>query len=227
MAESWATLTSYRLHDLLMFSVDTYYRLFELVNRRWWPAPLVGGLLAAALLATAYRRRAARLCGGLLALALVAVALLYFHEGFAAIHWLGPWWLGAFLLQAAICLITVARVQQGFEADGARRVMGLLLMTAATAWPLWALAVRPTAWQAEVVGLAPDPTVLLALGWLLCIQLPRPVAAALLVLPLVWCLFSGATLWAMQQPHALALPIAGLAGLAGLTATGVVWRAQR
>ncbi len=221
MAESWATLTSYRLHDLLMFSAETYYRLFELVNRRWWPAPLVGGLLAVVMLAATYWRRAAPVSAALLALCFAAVALLYFRDGFAAIHWLGPGWLWAFMLQAGACAVAATLLQQRFATQGARRVWGLALMLAAAAWPLWSLALRRTAWQAEVVGLAPDPTVLLALGWLLCVQLPRRVAAALLVLPLAWCLFSGATLWAMQQPQALVLP------LAGLVVAGVVLRTRR
>ena len=59
MAESWATLLSYRLHDLLMFSADTYFRLFEIVNRRTWPAPLVGELIAIVVLMVATRQPAA------------------------------------------------------------------------------------------------------------------------------------------------------------------------
>jgi hypothetical protein len=221
IADSWATLSSYRLHDLLMFSADTYYRLFELVNRRAWPAPLIGGVLAVALLAAAITRRAARLGSALLALAFAAVALLYVRDGFAAIHWLGPWWLLGFLLQAAVGLVVVVALPHGFKAEGAPRALGLAVMTAGVAWPLGSLALRPSAWQAEVAGLAPDATALLALGWWLCLQPPRRVAALLLPLPLAWCLFSGATLWAMQQPHALALPLAGL-----LTSL-VLWRARR
>jgi hypothetical protein len=210
MADSWATLTSYRLHDLLMFSAETYYRLFELVNRRWWPAPVGGGLLAVGLLLAAYVRRFARVSAGLLALAWAGVALLYFREGFAAIHWLGLWWLWAFLLQAVAGLFLTAKTRLSFDAQGATRVLGLAMMLAAAAWPLLALSLQRTAWRAEVLGLAPDATVLLTLGWLLCVQLPRRAAAVLLPVPMAWCLFSGATLWAMLQPHAMVLPLAGL-----------------
>jgi hypothetical protein len=221
MAESWATLTSYRLHDLLMFSAETYYRLFELVNRRWWPAPLGGGLLAVGLWMVASARRAARVTAGLLALAWAGVALLYFRDGFAAIHWLGPWWLWAFLLQAVAGLLVTAKTRLGFDAQGATRALGLALMLAAVAWPLLALSLQRTAWRAEVLGLAPDATVLLSLGWLLCVAPPRYVAAALLPVPVAWCLFSGTTLWAMQQPHAWFLP------LAAVLASSALLRRQR
>ena len=215
MAESWATLASYRLHDLLMFSADTYFRLFELVNRQWWPVALAGAVLALAVLAAALRCQAPRAAVALLAPAWASVALLYLTDGFTAIHWLGPWWAVAFLLQAMLWLAWLAAARPACAAHGPMRVAGLLLMGAATAWPALSLALQRPLWQAEVVGLAPDPTVLLSLGLLLTLQ-PARLGALLLVLPLAWCLFSGATLWALAQPHAMVLPLAGAAALARL-----------
>jgi hypothetical protein len=210
MAESWATLASYRLHDLLMFSADTYFRLFELVNRQWWPVALAGALLPLAVLVATLRSQVPRAAVALLAPAWVSVALLYLADGLAGIHWLGPWWAGAFLLQAAAWLAWLAAVRPACAARGPRRVAGLLLVGAATAWPALSWALQRPLWQAEVVGLAPDPTVLLSLGLLLTLQ-PTRRGALLLGLPLAWCLFSGATLWALAQPHALVLPLAGAA----------------
>lgn len=210
MAESWATLASYRLHDLLMFSADTYFRLFELVNRQWWPVALAGAVLPLVVLAAALRRQAPRAAVALLAPAWSSVALLYLADGFAGIHWLGRWWAGAFLLQAVLWLAWLVVARPACAAHGTMRVAGLLWMGVATAWPALSLALQRPLWQAEVVGLAPDPTVLLSLGLLLTLQ-PARLGALLLVLPLAWCLFSGATLWALAQPHALVLPLAGVA----------------
>lgn len=219
MQESWVTLASYRLHDLLMFSAETYFRLIEVINRQWWPAPLVGALLAWVVLVAAFRRKVPRLAPILLALAWVAVALLYFREGFEGIHWLGHWWMGVFSLQALAWLAWAVAVRPAYAGGGMRRRLGLGLLGAAAAWPFVAVALERPIWQVEIVGFAPDPTVLMSLGLLLALQPSRRWALGLSVVPLGWCVFSSATLWTMAQPHALVLPLAGAAtacALAGL-----------
>lgn len=219
MGESWATLASYRLHDLLMFSAETYFRLFEVINRQWWPAPAVGALVAWVVFAAALGRRVPRHASVLLALAWVAVALLYFREGFAGIHWLGNWWMAGFSLQALAWLAWAVAVRPTYACGGMQRRLGLGLLGTAAAWPFVAIALERPIWQIEIVGFAPDPTVLMSLGLLSTLQPSRRWALGLSVVPLGWCVFSGATLWTMAQPHALVLPLAGAAtacALAGL-----------
>jgi len=211
MAESWATLTSYRLHDLLMFSADVYFRLFETVNRQWWPAPLVGVGLAWVVWVATWQRKVMFVVPVLMAGAWAAVALLYFRDGFSDIHWLGPWWMGAFMLQSLLWLVWCATAHSVIAQDGPVRSAGLLLLMVVSVWPLLSVAMQRPIWQAEVAGLAPDATVLLSLGLLLALKPTRRWAAALLILPLAWCGFSGATLWAMTEPLALALPLVGVA----------------
>lgn len=208
MTESWATLASYSLHDLLMFSADTYFRLFEATNREWWPAPLLGAALACGAWVAAWQRRAVPALPVVLAGAWATVALLYFRDGFAAIHWLGTGWMSAFLLQSVLWLVWAATARPGCAPAGPWRTAGLLMMLAAAAWPLLALNSQHP-WQAQVVGLAPDPTLLLSLGLLLSMRPARRWVAALVPVPLAWCAFSGATSWAMAEPLALALPLAG------------------
>ena len=222
MAESWATLLSYRLHDLLMFSADTYFRYFEIVNRRTWPALLVGTWIALMVLVMAARPTASvaaarwtlRVMTVVPAGASATVAWFYFRGGFADIHWLGTAWSLAFLAHALVWLACFSRwALLASLAAGRQRAWRWALLLAAAAWPALApLSQRPL-WQAEVLGLAPDATVLLSLGVLMCVHLPRQCAAALLLVPLAWCVFSGATLWAMQQPQALVLPLAGTVAL--------------
>jgi hypothetical protein len=219
MGESWATLASYRLHDLLMFSAETYFRLFEVINRQWWPAPVVGAMVAWVVFAAALGRQVPRHASVLLALAWVAVALLYFREGFAGIHWLGNWWMAGFSLQALAWLAWAVAVRPTYACGGMQRRLGLGLLGAAAAWPFVAIALERPIWQLEIVGFAPDPTVLMSLGLLSTLQPSRRWALGLSIVPLGWCVFSGATLWTMAQPHALVLPLAGAAtacALAGL-----------
>ncbi|MEM9591450.1 MAG: DUF6064 family protein, partial [Pseudomonadota bacterium] len=64
------------------------------------------------------------------------------------------------------------------------------------------------AWSGvELFGLAPDPTVVGTLGVLLAADRIR---WELLVIPVLWCAISGATLWIMESPEALLMPLAGL-----------------
>ena len=78
---------------------------------------------------------------------------------------------------------------------------------------LFALAVHPLIgpltgrpWlQIELFGVAPDPTAIATLGVLVAASRPH---WELLVIPLIWCAISGATLWTMQSPDALVVPVA-------------------
>jgi hypothetical protein len=65
--------------------------------------------------------------------------------------------------------------------------------------------------QAEVFGMAPDPTALATLGVLLLAGV-RP-AWGLFPIPAAWCLISGATLWAMEAPGFAIVPLAALLAL--------------
>ena len=72
--------------------------------------------------------------------------------------------------------------------------------------------------QIEMFGVAPDPTAVATLGMLLV-----PAGRTrweVVVLPLLWCAVSGATLWAMQAPDAWVMPTAAvLAVLLGVRKT--------
>src|SRR2546426_10978908 len=64
--------------------------------------------------------------------------------------------------------------------------------------------------QAEIFGIAPDPTVVATLGVLMAADRTH---WELLVVPLLWCAISGGTLWAMQSSDALLAPAAALLAL--------------
>jgi hypothetical protein len=211
MPSEWWT---YSLSDFLLFSSRTYYRLFELQNAALWPAQiagLFGGAAAAALL-----RRGGRARSGIAAVLLAAawgwVAWGYFHGRYAAINLVADGYAAAFALQAALLLLAAALGTLARPARGAAGAIGLGLVACALAgWPLIApLAGRP--WrQAEVFGLAPDPTAIATLGALL---LASPRRWWLLAIPAAWCLVTGATLWTMGSPEAWLAPAAAAVALA-------------
>lgn len=220
MSEWW----TYGLADFLLFSPATYYRLFALYNHALWPVPLAA-LAAGGLLIALGRRGGSgdtRAGLALLALAWLWVAYGYLHLRYARINWAADSYAPAFVLQALLLAIVALRLQPRQPPIRGVRHVGLGMTVAAVLlMPCFApLSGRPWA-QAEIFGLAPDPTVLATLGLLLQAPLRRLHLAVLLPVPLVWCAISGATLWTMRSPVAAWLPLAAAIALAA-----AVWPAR-
>jgi hypothetical protein len=98
-------------------------------------------------------------------------------------------------------------------------VLGIALFILALAlYPMLAPLLGRGWRQAEIFGIAPDPTVLATLGLLLLAE--GPPRWGLLAAPLLWCLVSGATLWAMGSPEAWVLLPAALLALGSSAARG-------
>ena len=211
MSEWW----SYRLSDFLMFSPETYYRLFELYNAAIWPMQIAALASGAVIFALMLSRipGSGRAVSLLLALAWLFVAWAYFHQRYATINIAAPYFTLAFAGQAMLLLLIGGAVGKlTFEQrHGSVRRAGLALF-------LFELAIQPLvgpllgrSWAGvELFGIAPDPTVLATLGVLLAADRMR---FELMVIPLLWCAVTGATLWTMQSPDALLLPAAGLLAL--------------
>ena len=80
----------------------------------------------------------------------------------------------------------------------------VLLLYALIIHPLLApLTGRPWT-QAEIFGLAPDPTAVATLGILLATERPR---LPLFAIPLLWCVLTGLTLWTMESAEAPLVPV--------------------
>jgi Family of unknown function (DUF6064) len=206
---------TYRLSDILPFSPQTYYRLFELHNAAVWPAQLLAFAAGLAILALLISRPpwAGRTIALLLAATWAFVAWSYFHVRYAPLNWAAVYSAYAFAAEALLLVLSGA----------------LGRITFATPWPLaaktgsgivlFALFLQPLigplfgrSWSGvELFGIAPDPTVLATLGVLLAAERMR---WELLAIPLTWCAVTGATLWAMSSPEALLMPATGLLALA-------------
>ncbi len=193
MPEWW----TYRLEDFVMFSGRAYYRSFELYNARVWPTQLLAGAAGVAILVLLRRREPwrGRFVAALLAIAWVWVAWGYFLGHHAAINWAARYFAAAFAVQAVLLVWEgVARDRFAFGGLAGRRWL------AAAGLSVLAVAVLPAVapivgrgWgQAELFGLAPDPTAIGTLGVvLLSVSRPR---WHLLVIPTLWCLVSAGTL---------------------------------
>lgn len=148
-----------------------------------------------------------RAVAALLAALWLLVAWAYFLERYDTINWAARYFAIGFAAQAALLVWTgVIRDRLHFGARDIAAKTGLAIVVFALAvHPLVApLSGRPIT-QAEIFGLAPDPTAVATLGALLATSRTR---WHLLVIPLLWCALTGLTLWTMESPEALLVPFA-------------------
>ncbi len=216
MSEWW----TYRPEDFLMFAPRTYWRLFELHNQAAWPAPWL--LLAAGWAGWWLLRCRApplRTLALGLALAWAAVGWFFLHGRYAAVFWVmqGAAWV--FLMQALGLLALASQGPMGVTPSRPARFGGALLFgLGALGQPLLAAAAGRPWMQAEIIGLAPDPTVFATLGLLLCAApgqgARRWLYGVLWGLALAWCAVSAATLWTMGSPQGWVAAFAGAGALA-------------
>lgn len=224
MTEWW----TYRLSDLLMFSAATYRRLFEMHNASLWPLQLVTLAAGAGLVLHLLRgpsrhdARVARWACAAFGLMWIGVAWTFHIERYAPVNWSAHGFAVGFVAQGSGLLVAALcgpRWHLGL-ARGRCAVPGLsLLLLALVGQPALDLLLGRPWLQAQVFGLAPDPTVLGTLALLLLLRrsggpqrhpAPRPMPGNLWVLPLLWCLISGATLWTLGAAEAPLLPAAAL-----------------
>lgn len=203
MSEWW----TYSLSDFLMFSSRSYFRLIESYNAAIWPAhllALVAGVIVLGAIARP-RQNLQRSAALVLAAAWGWVAWAYQLERYADINTAAPYFAAAFALQALLLCWLAYRPANAAPAPK-RVALGLTGLTI-FAYPLLALARDGVTWrQAEVFGIVPDPTVIATLGVLLAWRAP----AIFWLIPVSWCLVSGATLMELKIGHAWLLPALAL-----------------
>lgn len=186
--------SSYALSDFLLFSPQTYFRQFALINEATFPVPIVIMALSLIIVALAggggWRDRAIMLGLALLC----ANAGWQFHYGsYADINWAADWFAIGFAVQAVGLLLW--SVMGKFPPHKVALLLRLLAAFVVLAYPLQAVGFgRP--WQeAEVVGISPDATMVFTL-----LVLAPAVAGwryLLLAIPVLWCVIGLLTLWTM------------------------------
>lgn len=208
MQEWW----TYRLSDFLLFSPRTYYRMIERLNESVWPAHLLTLALGCTLLALARGATIPRLrvVWTVLALLWLWTGWAFLWRRYSAINWAAVYLAPLFVLQALLLLMEgLVRSTVRNRGDGRTRTAGLALFVGAIAlYPLIAPLVGRGWEQAEVFGIEPDPTAIATLGMVLLA--PSQRSGRLMIIPVVWCLISGLTLWAMGSPEAWLPPAAAV-----------------
>jgi hypothetical protein len=196
MSEWW----TYTLSDFLMYAPRTYWRLVELYNRDFWPlhVPVLATGLAALWLAASRRRQGFRSIACGLAAVWLWVGWAFLWQRYASINWAAQYLAAAFAVQAVLLLAAAWLCSKATAPPGvAARGTGWLLATAGLLYPLLGLALGRPWVQAEVLGMAPEPTALFTLGVLLLCGQPasRTGRVFLFSIPLLCLLLGAATGW--------------------------------
>lgn len=209
MSEFW----TYGLGDLLMFSPQTYYRLFDLYNTDLWPAQIIAILLGIVILYLWHRggENSARWIAAMLAACWLWVGWAFHWQRYADINLAANYFAWAFVAEALL-LTWVVLVRNKLlinPAKGPRQRMGMgIFLFALFIHPLIGISLGRSWAQAELFGLTPDPTALATLGILLLV--PLRTFWVLAVIPLFWCLITGATLWVMGSSDFFVTPALAL-----------------
>ncbi|MCW5659111.1 MAG: hypothetical protein KIT60_15525 [Burkholderiaceae bacterium] len=218
MTEWW----TYRLDSFLLFSARTYQRLIENYNADVWPLQMVALMAGVGLLlwlGRPHSPRRDRVVFVLLAFAWWWLAWGFLHRRFAPINWSADYAALLFALQG-VALLWVALARRGMvrrrHLSPTDPIAITLIVIGVIVYPFIATILGRPWSQAEVFAVMPDPTVITTLGLLLLAEPPRRV---LLIVPVLWCLYSGAMGWGLRAGHAWVPPAVAL-----LAAVCLQWR---
>ena len=200
-------LDSYALSDYLLFSQETYFRLFELYNRDLWPVHLAALALGLALLWLMRRpdERSGRAAAAILVVMWAWVGWAFHLERYATINLAAPYFAALFGIEAL--LLTWSGVIRGklrfAESDSIAAQGRSIAAQAGFVIVAFSVLINPLIgmlagreWsQVSFFGLGPDPTAMATIGALLAGRGKSrwlPIAFAL-----AWCVVATLTAIAM------------------------------
>ena len=220
MLREW---TSYRLTDFLLFSERVYRRLFEAHNDTWWPLPVIAAVAALAGLVVVLRNDSESVVRRGLWAALGAiwafVAIAFLRARYAAISPIAALAVWAFVAQGmALALLALLRLAP--VADLRRWLGTVFVLWGVVFYPAWAWWRDGSLAAAEWFGMAPDPTAIGTIGFVLVGVGSRTAVALLLVIPIAWCAVSALTLRAMDERQMMGKTVGEPIPVATSTNTG-------
>ncbi|MBT8440331.1 MAG: hypothetical protein KJO91_11435 [Gammaproteobacteria bacterium] len=190
---------SYSLHDLLIFSPESYFRLFERANLAFWPFQLV--IIAISLLML-YLTMVRTVRGQLFILAgLVFFWLLsgwwFIDHYYTQINTIADWYLWLFTTEAVLLMIYAVfahRNRSHYSSPGdAMFGVGLGIAVYSVLIHPFLILLSDRSWRgSELIAIAPDPVAIGTIGFVLTMNASKS-RYGLLVIPVLWLLVSVAT----------------------------------
>jgi hypothetical protein len=205
--------TTYQLSDLLLFAPRVYYRVFERINEEAWPLHFLLALFGLAMLAVMARPGVARVRAIFMLLGAnwISLAWFFFARHYATINWAAEWIAPTFLLQGVLLIVIGAwpRALAYAVTNSPPRlaIVGMVLALAVAGYPLIALSIGRPIDQAEFFGIFPDPTTVATLAFLALLR--GTVFRLAAIIPFLWCIVTGLTLWTMGDPAFWVAPVLG------------------
>ena len=190
---------SYSLHDLLIFSPESYFRLFERSNQAFWPfqLPLIAVSLLMLYLVTTRSVRAGVFVSLILCVFWLLSGWWFIEQYYSEINTIAEWYLLLFIVEALLLLMygLYVALRKTAHVPVKDSMLGLGLGIAAYALFIHPLLVWLSGreWRAvELIGIAPDATAIATAGFILALGGSR-LRHGLLVIPIVWMFISGFT----------------------------------
>lgn len=211
-----AEWSSYSLSDLLLFSLQAYIGLFDLLNETLWPAHLFTlalGLAIGVLVLKPYPVNR-RLVWGVLGLLWIWTGWYFFSVHYTAINWAAAYVAPVFWLQGLLFgLFAVAPKCPDIRYTGsvAGRTAMMLYLFALIGYPATTLALGRPPGSVEFLGISSDPGIVATLAILV---LSRGGFTWLAwIVPILWCALTGLTLWMLGSPEFFIAPLAGVVAI--------------
>lgn len=193
-------LSTYSLVDFIPVEKEVYFRLFERQHEMLWPFQVIAVCLMFFIAFRIYREKY-RFIFASLAFALTVVALTFHLKLVSELSWVGDYFAGLFILQACAMVVMELIYWRKWESvlsqiNPVQFNFGLSLsIFAAVLYPLVIYWCHQSVVGTELFAVTPDATMLFVLGVLYSLPGKHKL---LCVLPLLWCLISGAIWYSLE-----------------------------
>lgn len=209
--------SSYSLSDLLLFSLQAYLGVFELLNTALWPAHLLILIAGLAIGVLVLKRTLVnqRIIWSVLGLLWIWTGWSFFYVEYAEINWAAAYVVPVFWLQGMLFALFAFAPRSPdirYTGSAADRIAVVLYLFALFGYPAATLVLGRPLDSVEFLGISPDPGVAATLAILV---LSRGGLTWLAwIAPLLWCALTGLTLWLLGSPEFFIAPLAAVVAVA-------------
>ncbi len=206
----------YNLEDLVLFTVDGWFGLYETINTQYWPLQLAGlawVLLSFFALTKGIQKLLPVSIIGLVSLWLACAYVFFFGE-YKQLSWVGTYYGWGFSAQALILLLLFLIFRPLFSIQHLNQNIFLsplpaycVLISGFLLIPLMGLVEGRNWASLDIIGTGPDSLALITMGFLLLIIKQKNLQILLCIIPTAWLIVSATNAW----------PMGLIQGISGLT----------